>query len=81
MIAMRTPEQIAERNGWDGYQSIVDLRDISEIQAEAWNCALEKAASEVKRLSCGLDCDCGGCVARRNDVTTILEQRIVKEGE
>ena len=75
---MKTPEQIAEQNGWDGYASIVDQRDIADIQKEAWNEALETAARKVKALSHGLDCSCDGCVARKNDVTTIFEQRIAE---
>jgi hypothetical protein len=75
---MKTPEQIAEQNGWDGYASIVDQRDIADIQKDAWNEALEVAARKVKALSHGLDCSCDGCVARGNDVVTILEQRIAE---
>ena len=72
---MKTPEQIAEQNGWDGFESIVDLRDIASIQTEAYNQALSDASNKVVALSHGLDCSCDSCVARRNDVVTILELR------
>lgn len=75
---MKTPKQIAEQNGWDGYGSIVDLRDVADIQTESYNQALTDAANKVKALSHGLDCSCDGCVARKNDVATILELRIAQ---
>lgn len=76
---MKKPEQIMEMNGWDGYASIVDSRDVADIQTEAWNEAIEAAAGKVKALSAGLDChDCDSCTARRNDVATILELRIAE---
>ena len=44
----------------------------------AYNQALTDAANKVKALSHGLDCSCDGCVARKNDVATILELRIAE---
>lgn len=43
---------------------------------DAYNQAIQDAANRVKALSCGLDCLCDGCVARKNDVATILELRV-----
>ena len=54
----------------------VELEKLRADSQKAWNEALETAAKKVKALSHGLDCSCDGCVARGNDVVTILEQRI-----
>lgn len=68
------------------------LEDIKNIFAEELTLAtaleygrnvrnetLDEAANKVKALSSGLDCpDCDSCIARKNDVTTILEMRACK---
>jgi uncharacterized protein YggE len=50
---------------------------VEAIQQDARNQALTDAANKVKALSAGLNCscECDSCVARKNDVATILEMR------
>ena len=62
----------------DGSWTEIAIATAMEYGRSVRNQTLEEAANKVKALSCGLDCDCDVCVARKNDVATILELRIAE---
>lgn len=67
-----SPEKLMEQNGWDGYNSIVDVRDIEAIQVEAYNQALNDAINRLKHYivqDCDSTCDC--CNTRKIDIMLI----------